>query len=317
MKFPGKRLIIEYKNRRARKEVKSLWGDINIKEIARAVEDDTTMPAAKNSEVPAAKAPENVPATDKTVNRPTNQAVEQVTGDKPATARTGGRILSTLQEPDIAAARQEQNPTKSKQAPVLQRAKAAQESSRSERHNNSTPPTPSAQPLKPSAPEPSEPAVVAPRAASVAVPQEDRAALLPLEPAIEQDRAAVAQTQAPANDVRIAQPAQTPLLQRKKSARTGKVPFQPHRHGTTTQPAPLSNASHAQRATQGQTKNPTQNQTQNQTLFYHRPTLVADDLAALERENTHLKLALAKKLRAENMRLEKMIVRAISPIDKA
>ncbi len=276
MKFPGKRLIIEYKNRRARKEVKSLWGDINIKEIARAVEDDTTMPAAKNSEVPAAKAPENVPATDKTVNRPTNQAVEQVTGDKPATARTGGRILSTLQEPDIAAARQEQNPTKSKQAPVIQRAKAAQESSRSERHNNSTPRTPSAQPLKPSAPEPSEPAVVAPRAASVAVPQEDRAALLPLEPAIEQDRAAVAQTQARKNDVRIAQP-----------------------------------------ATQGQTKNPTQNQTQNQTLFYHRPTLVADDLAALERENTHLKLALAKKLRAENMRLEKMIVRAISPIDKA
>lgn len=313
MKFPGKRLIIEYKNRRARKEVKSLWGDINIKEIARAVEDDTTMPAANISEVPAAKAPENVPATDKTVNRPvnrpSNQAVEQVTGDKPATARTGGRILSTLQEPDIAAARQEQNPTKSKQAPVLQRANAAQEASRSERHNSSTPPTPSAQPLKPSAPEPSEPAVVAPRAATVAAPQEERAALLPLEPAIEQDRAAVAQTQPRKNDVRIAQPAQTPLLQRKKPARTGKVPFQPHRHGTTTQPAPLSNASHAQPATQGQTK--------NQTLFYHRPTLVADDLAALERENTHLKLALAKKLRAENMRLAKMIMRAISPIDKA
>ncbi len=307
MKFPGKRLIIEYKNRRARKEVKSLWGDINIKEIARAVEDDTTMPAAKNSEGPAAKAPEHVPATDKTVNRPvnspTNQAVAQVTGDKPATARTGGRILSTLQEPDIAAARQQQNPTKSKQTPVLQRAKAAQESS------SSTPPTPSAQPLKPSAPEPSEPAVVAPRAASVAEAQEDRAALSSLEAAIEQDRAAVAQTQAPANDVRIAEPAPTSLLQRKKPARTGKLPSQAHRHGTTTQPAPLSNASHAQHATQSQTK--------NQTLFYHRPNLVADDLAALERENTQLKHALARKLRAENLRLEKMIMRAISPIDKA
>lgn len=309
MKFPGKRLIIEYKNRRARKEVKSLWGDINIKEIARAVEDDTTMPAAKNSEVPAAKVPENVPATDRPVNRPTNQAMEQVTGDKPATARTGGRILSTLQEPGIAAARQQQNPTKSKQAPGLERAKAAQESSRSERHNTPTLPTPSAQPLKPSAPAPFEPAVVAPRAASVAAPQEGRAGQLPVEPAIQQDRAAVAQTQVRENEARIVQPAATPFLQRKKPARTGKLPSQAHRHGPTAQPAPLSNASHAQRATQSQT--------QSQTLFYHRPNLVADDLAALERENTHLKQVLAKKLRAENTRLEKMIMRAISPIDKA
>jgi hypothetical protein len=44
MKFPGKRLIVEYKNRRSHKTANSLWGDINLKEIAREVESDLSLP---------------------------------------------------------------------------------------------------------------------------------------------------------------------------------------------------------------------------------------------------------------------------------
>lgn len=44
MKFPGKRLIVEYKNRRSHKSGNSLWGDINLKEIAREVETDLSFP---------------------------------------------------------------------------------------------------------------------------------------------------------------------------------------------------------------------------------------------------------------------------------
>ncbi|MCV9907605.1 hypothetical protein OIV19_08250 [Brucella sp. HL-2] len=44
MKFPGKRLIVEYKNRRSPKNANSLWGDINLKEIAREVESDLSVP---------------------------------------------------------------------------------------------------------------------------------------------------------------------------------------------------------------------------------------------------------------------------------
>ncbi len=44
MKFPGKRLIVEYKNRRSHKSGNSLWGDINLKEIAREVETDLSLP---------------------------------------------------------------------------------------------------------------------------------------------------------------------------------------------------------------------------------------------------------------------------------
>jgi len=43
MKFPGKRLIVEYKNRRSLKTANSLWGDINLKEIAREVESDLSL----------------------------------------------------------------------------------------------------------------------------------------------------------------------------------------------------------------------------------------------------------------------------------
>lgn len=44
MKFPGKRLIVEYKNRRSHKSANSLWGDINLKEIAREVDDEQSLP---------------------------------------------------------------------------------------------------------------------------------------------------------------------------------------------------------------------------------------------------------------------------------
>ncbi|GAA5629175.1 hypothetical protein Brsp05_04474 [Brucella sp. NBRC 12953] len=305
MKFPGKRLIIEYKNRRARKNVKSLWGDINIKEIARAVDDDTTMPAAQKSELPAAQLPEAARPADKTNNTPTNKVTGKVTGDQPAAARTSGRILSTVQEPNSDAARQVQHPTQSKQAPVLQRPKASQNPKGSEPSNKPTEPTPSPETLKPFALEPSQAAADAPTSAPVATKHEGRARKALVEPSILQQAAAVAQTPshgsgpapAPSHEGRATQPAATSLPRRMKPARAGKLPAATHLHSSKPQPAPRSNAP--------------------DRLFYHRPAPGPDDLAALESENNHLKQLLAKKLRAENTRLEKMIVRAISPIDKA
>ncbi|MDH7793648.1 MULTISPECIES: hypothetical protein [Ochrobactrum] len=82
MKFPGKRLIVEYKNRRARKNVKSLWGDINIKEIARAVEDDTAAASDTQTHTPQGRAQE----------KPVAKAADAVA----APAMAGGRILAAM-----------------------------------------------------------------------------------------------------------------------------------------------------------------------------------------------------------------------------
>jgi len=46
MKNSNRNVIVEYKNRRVRKNINSLWGSLDLKTIARSVEDDTSEPSA-------------------------------------------------------------------------------------------------------------------------------------------------------------------------------------------------------------------------------------------------------------------------------
>jgi sensor histidine kinase YesM len=49
--------------------------------------------------------------------------------------------------------------------------------------------------------------------------------------------------------------------------------------------------------------------------FYQISADINEDIAKLKKENTELKRSLIKQLQAENRRLEKMILRASSPIE--
>lgn len=97
MKNPVRNVVVEYKNRRARKENVSLWGNIDLKSIAREVEADTPQsprdvraeprlsePTGNKAEI---KGPEIMPqiaaATEKIADISFEQGISIIDGPEP------------------------------------------------------------------------------------------------------------------------------------------------------------------------------------------------------------------------------------------
>jgi hypothetical protein len=259
MKFPGKRLIVEYKNRRARKNVTSLWGDINIKEIARAVEDDTAAPSDIKKDTPPAPEQETPVAT----------AAEK--GVVPAL--TGGRILAAIPPA-----------TPFDKAPKQRQAKKANiEFAASARHEGAAKPTSQAG------------ADNSPRIASATdttlSPKIDPQRMPRSGPSDLSEETATAVAMTDESSVPVAKPAH------RKSA--------PVELDRKTRSVKARTVNHAQR----------QAPRQPSVGFYQISADINEDIAKLKKENTELKRSLIKQLQAENRRLEKMILRASSPIE--
>ncbi|MBA8820080.1 hypothetical protein FHW00_002412 [Ochrobactrum sp. P6BSIII] len=62
MKNPIRNVVVEYKNRRARKSGNALWGNLDLKSIAREVEEDTKAPMSAEQVTPAVSQADNEPA---------------------------------------------------------------------------------------------------------------------------------------------------------------------------------------------------------------------------------------------------------------
>lgn len=270
MKFPGKRLIVEYKNRRARKNVTSLWGDINIKEIARAVEDDTAAPSDIKKDTPPAPEQETPVAT----------AAEK--GVVPAL--TGGRILAAI--PPATPFDKAPKPPQAKKANI--------EFAASARHEGAAKPTSQAGADNSPSIASATDTTLSPKIDPQRMPRSGPSDLS------EETATAVAMTDE--SSVPVAKPA--------------------HRKSAPVDQAPAANAKPDQldrktRKVKARTVNHAQRQAPRQPSvgFYQIPADINEDIAKLKKENTELKRSLIKHLQAENRRLEKMILRASSPIE--
>ncbi|MEL4073549.1 hypothetical protein WKW50_26040, partial [Ochrobactrum sp. GPK 3] len=62
MKNPIRNVVVEYKNRRARKSGNALWGNLDLKSIAREVEEDAKAPISADQVTPAVSPIDNEPA---------------------------------------------------------------------------------------------------------------------------------------------------------------------------------------------------------------------------------------------------------------
>ncbi|WP_094542502.1 hypothetical protein [Brucella grignonensis] len=117
MKFPGKRLIVEYKNRRSHKSTNSLWGDINLKEITREVESDLSLPEyAKQNNLEKT-------VTDPNAHAPYATQISPVQADeKPTIVTEGETSAGPLPEdgikPASATVRQKAASRRKRNAPV-------------------------------------------------------------------------------------------------------------------------------------------------------------------------------------------------------
>ncbi|MBA8840428.1 hypothetical protein [Ochrobactrum sp. RH2CCR150] len=118
MKNPIRNVVVEYKNRRARKGGNSLWGNLDLKSIARAVEEDTKAPAPVEPTQPAISATSSEPVT--TTHEPSLQ-VEAVVEPKIVVADAPEIIAAEAE----VAPQETQNPVAAKAAtsPVRTRKK--------------------------------------------------------------------------------------------------------------------------------------------------------------------------------------------------
>ncbi|TNV14189.1 hypothetical protein [Ochrobactrum teleogrylli] len=71
MKNPIRNVVVEYKNRRARKSGNSLWGNLDLKSIAREVDEDVKAPLAAEPSKPAIPQTGSKPA--ETIQEPAPQ----------------------------------------------------------------------------------------------------------------------------------------------------------------------------------------------------------------------------------------------------
>ncbi|TMV01943.1 hypothetical protein [Brucella haematophila] len=62
MKNPIRNVVVEYKNRRARKSGNALWGNLDLKSIAREVEEDTKAPTSADQGTAPISQTDNEPA---------------------------------------------------------------------------------------------------------------------------------------------------------------------------------------------------------------------------------------------------------------
>lgn len=287
MKFPGKRLIVEYKNRRVRKDAKSLWGDINLQEISRAIEDEAAPPLSSE---PVRKS-RNV-ATHKQA-RPilSSPATNESPAPLPDNAATGrilpalNEALPTLHDRDQLAA----VPGKETEVPPV----VKQETPKA---------TPSSMQTIQSVQKPEKPASRADTEAETARQSEEilppvatvSSPLPPEKELVEQhpDRAST-------------KPSPTDVVVKKDPSVADKKVLK--REVTARKPAKAKRVKSNVTGSQDSVAVPT-------TGFYSLPEGLSDDLKALEKENAELKHRLAETLRKENAQLERMMVRASSPI---
>jgi len=292
MKFPGKRLIVEYKNRRVRKDAKSLWGDINLQEISKAIEDEAAPPPSSE---PVRKS-RNV-ATHKqsrlTVSMP---AANESPSAMPENAATG-RILPALNDA----------------APVLNEDRDERANVPNNIPNRETKISPIAKPetpdvtppltqVRPTVQKPEKPVVRAVIEADTDKTVEEilppaAAALSPLAPekvSVEPLRDAASDKHSTAETVDKKDPsvAGKKALKREVAARK-----------------PIKANKVESNVADSRNSAPSAN-----TGFYSLPEAISDDLDALEKENAELRLRLVETLRKENLQLEQMMVRASSPI---
>jgi len=270
MKFPGKRLIVEYKNRRARKNVTSLWGDINIKEIARAVEDDTAAPTDIKKDAPPA--PE----------QKTRVATAAEKGAVPAL--TGGRILAAIPPA----------PPFDKAPKPLQAKKANREFAVSAKHEGA------AKPTVPAGADNSS--KIASATDTTLSPKIDLQRIPGSGPSDLYEETATAAAMTDESSVPVEAPTHLKSAPIDQATAAKAKPDQLDRK---TRSDKARTVNHAQR----------QAPRQPSVGFYQIPADLNEDIAKLEKENAELKRSLIKQLRAENKRLEKMILRASSPIE--
>jgi hypothetical protein len=288
MKFPGKRLIVEYKNRRARKDAGSLWGDIDLKAIARAVDEDDPATPASSVAHPTSSVVKQPPLRVRG-KRPPLSAQPAVSSQPPKSANTATVSSDAKRRPvvlnDIA-----------REASGIHR--------KAEKDSQSVKPVKEETPVSA---KPSEGAQI------VAVP------LVPAtQPLLTSERKAVddgltgrtAEVQSSVNQSAAEHPsesgpvlgAKTPLAQKEKIADTAKKPrrnssktvLRPQRDASV--PAVLEIAPDADNAEQAANEPAS-------------AVITNDTLAALTAENVRLKKLLTKQLRLENQKLKQMLVR--------
>jgi len=292
MKFPGKRLIVEYKNRRVRKDAKSLWGDINLQEISKAIEDEAAPPPS----IEPVRKSRNV-ATHKqsrlTVSMP---AANESPSAMPENAATG-RILPALNDaaPVLNEDRDERanvpNNIPNRETKISPIAKPE------------TPDvTPPLTPVRPTVQKPEKPVVRAVIEADTDKTVEEilppaAAALSPLAPekvSVEPVRGAPSDKHSTAE-----------TLDKKDPSVAGKKALK--REVAARKPIKANKVE--SNVADSRNSAPSAN-----TGFYSLPEAISDDLDALEKENAELRLRLVETLRKENLQLEQMMVRASSPI---
>ncbi|WP_435655604.1 hypothetical protein [Brucella pituitosa] len=256
MKFPGKRLIVEYKNRRSHKSGNSLWGDINLKEIAREVETDLSLP-------------ENAEPTDleKAVTDPITHSAHS-TQISPTQTEEKSSISqdSAIAEDDTAVEPLSENDIK----PISVKQKAA--SQRKQKIPNGT------------------------KADALKI-EHDSVKLHDAE------SVRAANTQPLSSSGSVSSPPQAKartIVTRRSKKRTTADDMMPL-------PTPKTAAGKVRR---------TKQLTRLPIADSHAPLLIQDpELNSLEVENRQLKLLLVEHLRAENARLEQMILRAVQVFD--
>jgi hypothetical protein len=288
MKFPGKRLIVEYKNRRVRKDAKSLWGDINLQEISKAIEDEaapppSSQPVRKSRNIATHKQPRPILSTPATNGSPAPLV------DNAAT----GRILPALndatpvfygdshQPAAVPVSETETPPVVKQEAPYA---------------------TPSSKQIIQSVQKPEKPVSRADIETDTAKQTEKilpPTATVSSPPSVE--KGLVEPRLDPASD----KPSTAEIVEKKvPSVSTNKALT---REVTARKPKKADSVKSSVSGSRNSAIAPT-------TGFYSLPEGFSDDLEALDRENAALKHRLAETLRKENSQLERMLVRASSPI---
>lgn len=285
MKFPGKRLIVEYKNRRVRKDAKSLWGDINLQEISRAIEDEAAPPLSSE---PVRKS-RNVAIHKQARPILSSPATNESPAPLPDNAATG-RILPALNEAVPTLHDRDQLaavPGKETEVPPV----IKQETSKA---------TPSSVPTIQSVQKPEKPASRADTEAETARQAEE---ILPPVATVSSPLAPEKELDEQHRDRASTKPSTTDVVVKKDPSVADKKVLK--REVTARKPAKAKRVKSSVTGSQDSVAEPG---------FYSLPKGLSDDLKALEKENAELKHRLAETLRKENAQLERMMVRAASPI---
>jgi hypothetical protein len=104
MKNPIRNVVVEYKNRRARKSGNALWGNLDLKSIAREVEEDTKAPTSADQGTAPISQTDNEPAAPVHASTPQIEAKTEpkiLIADIPEPVATKASIASS--EPEAPA----------------------------------------------------------------------------------------------------------------------------------------------------------------------------------------------------------------------